>query len=68
MIRALVIAASLAAPAFATAQVLDMRPVTIGVWAIVGEKAQRSPENLGNNATFGLVLTEAGAVVSCSAE
>ncbi|MET4103908.1 glyoxylase-like metal-dependent hydrolase (beta-lactamase superfamily II) [Roseovarius sp. MBR-78] len=34
-----------------------------GVWAIVGEKEQRSPENLGNNATFGLVVTEAGAVL-----
>jgi glyoxylase-like metal-dependent hydrolase (beta-lactamase superfamily II) len=63
MIRAFVAAAVLAAPTFAAAEVLDVRPVTGGVWAIVGEKAQRSPENLGNNATFGLVVTEAGAVL-----
>ena len=63
MIRALVAGVILAAPTFAAAEVLDMRPVTEGVWAIVGEKEQRSPENLGNNATFGLIVTEAGAVL-----
>ena len=63
MIRAFVAAAVLAAPTFAAAEILDVRPVTEGVWAIVGEKAQRSPENLGDNATFGLVVTEAGAVL-----
>ncbi len=63
MIRAFVAAAVLAAPTFAAAEILDGRPVTEGVWAIVGEKAQRSPENLGDNATFGLVVTEAGAVL-----
>lgn len=63
MIRALVAAAVLFAPTFAASEVLDVRPVAEGVWAIVGEKEQRSPENLGNNATFGLVVTEAGAVL-----
>ena len=62
MIRALV-AAILVAPAFAAAEVLEVQPVTDGVWAIVGEKAQRSPENLANNATFGLVVTADGAVL-----
>jgi hypothetical protein len=61
MIRGLLAAALLAAPI--AAQALEVRPVTDGVWAIVGEKAQRSPGNLGNNATFGLVLTETGAVL-----
>jgi len=63
MIRALISGVILAAPTFAGAEVLDVRPVTEGVWAIVGEKEQRSPENLGNNATFGLVVTEAGTVL-----
>ena len=64
MIRALVVAAAvLAAPTFAVAQSLEIQPVTEGVWAIVGEMEQRSPENLANNATFGLVVTEAGAVL-----
>ena len=64
MIRALVVAAAvLAAPTFAVAQSLEIQPVTEGVWAIVGEMEQRSPENLANNATFGLVVTEAAAVL-----
>ncbi len=63
MIRALIAAVILGAPTCALAEILDMRPVTESVWAIVGEKEQRSPENLGNNATFGLIVTEAGAVL-----
>jgi len=63
MIRALILSACLVAPSLACAQVLEVQPVTDGVWAIVGEKAQRSPDNLANNATFGLVVTEAGAVL-----
>jgi glyoxylase-like metal-dependent hydrolase (beta-lactamase superfamily II) len=63
MIRALIAGVILAAPTFVAAEVLKVQPVTEGVWAIVGEKEQRSPENLGNNATFGLVVTEAGAVL-----
>lgn len=63
MIRALAFATVLAAPTFALAQSLEIQPVTEGVWAIVGEMEQRSPENLANNATFGLVVTEAGAVL-----
>lgn len=42
---------------------LEVQEVTEGVWAIVGEKAQRNPENLGNNATFGLVVTRDGVVL-----
>ncbi len=33
------------------------------VYAIVGETMQRTPENFANNATFGLVVTNAGAVL-----
>ncbi|MCA1300812.1 MBL fold metallo-hydrolase [Stappia indica] len=63
MIRALIAGFVVVAPTFVAAEVLDVRSVTEGVWAIVGEKEQRSPENLGNNATFGLVVTDAGAVL-----
>jgi glyoxylase-like metal-dependent hydrolase (beta-lactamase superfamily II) len=42
---------------------LEVKQVTDNVYAIVGEMVQRSPENLGNNATFGLIVTEAGAVL-----
>lgn len=63
MIRSLVIALAFAVPDLASAQRLEIQPVAEGVWAIVGETAQRSPENLGNNATFGLVVTPEGAVL-----
>lgn len=63
MIRAVLVAAALIAPGLAGAQGLEIRPVTEGVWAIVGEKAQRSAANLANNATFGLVVTGEGAVL-----
>lgn len=42
---------------------LEVQPVTDGVWALVGELAQRSPDNLANNATFGVIDTSAGLVL-----
>jgi glyoxylase-like metal-dependent hydrolase (beta-lactamase superfamily II) len=42
---------------------LEVKQVSQNIYAIVGEMAQRSPENRGNNATFGLVITKAGAVL-----
>ncbi|MFN4153840.1 MAG: MBL fold metallo-hydrolase [Paracoccaceae bacterium] len=59
--RALFLAALLPFPALA--DVLEVQPVTDGVWAIVGPMEQRDGVNLANNATFGLVVTEAGAVL-----
>ena len=64
MIRVLLAAvAVLASQAVALADVLKVKPVTEDVWAIVGPLEQRSPENLANNATFGLVMTPEGAVL-----
>ena len=57
------LAAACLAPTLAFAQALEVQPVTDGIWAIVGEKEQRSPENLANNATFGLIVTSDGAVL-----
>ena len=49
---------------FASAQAeLKLQQVTDSVYAIVGDLGNRSPQNLANNATFGLVLTSAGAVL-----
>ncbi|MGC9368454.1 MAG: MBL fold metallo-hydrolase [Paracoccaceae bacterium] len=42
---------------------LTTSQITPGVYAIVGPFDQRNPENLGNNATFGLVVTGEGAVL-----
>lgn len=54
-------AAALASPA--NADILNTVEVVPNVYAIIGPLGQRSPENLGNNATFGLVVTEAGVVL-----
>lgn len=42
-----------------------LEPVRVNdqVWAIVGELGQRSPDNLANNATFGVILTGDGVVL-----
>lgn len=55
----------LAALTLATPALAELRSLRVaeGIWAIVGDKGQRSPENLGNNATFGLIVTEEGAVL-----
>ncbi len=42
---------------------LVLQKITENIYAIVGDLGNRSPQNLGNNATFGLVITDAGAVL-----
>ena len=63
MTRTLVATVVLLAPNVGLADVLDVQHVTDDVWAIVGPTEQRNPENLANNATFGLVVTPEGAVL-----
>jgi glyoxylase-like metal-dependent hydrolase (beta-lactamase superfamily II) len=45
------------------AQTLHSTEVAPGTYAIQGPFGQRDAENLGNNATFGLIVTDAGAVL-----
>lgn len=42
---------------------LEVQKVTEDVYAIIGEIGQRSPENLGNNATYGFIVTQEGVVL-----
>ena len=49
--------------AAASASELEIRPVADNVYALVGGKEQRSPDNLANNATFGVVVTDEGVVL-----
>tara|TARA_R110002020_G_scaffold34066_22_gene103683 strand:+ start:11148 stop:12059 length:912 start_codon:yes stop_codon:yes gene_type:complete len=63
MIRTIAATTLMTVPTLALAQTLEIQPVTDNVWAIVGETEQRSPANLANNATFGLVVTDEGAVL-----
>lgn len=44
-------------------QELVLKKVTNNVWSIVGPLTNRNKENLGNNATFGVVVTEEGVVL-----
>jgi len=53
----------LTASAIVSADGLEVQKVTKDVYAIVGEIGQRSPENLGNNATYGFVITTEGIVL-----
>lgn len=62
-VRNLAVLACVLAPLPAWAGSLSVEPVTEGVWAVVGPKEQRNPENLGNNATFGVVATDDGLVL-----
>jgi len=48
-------------PSFAVS--LEVQKVAEGVYALVGEMDQRSPENLGNNANFGVIVTTEGVVL-----
>lgn len=57
LLASLLFAASLTAHAFDTVKVAD------GVYALVGDLGQRSPENLGHNITSGFIVTAQGVVV-----
>lgn len=46
-----------------SANTLSVHKVTDSVYALVGELGQRNKSNLGNNATFGVVLTSDGVVL-----
>lgn len=50
-------------PTTCLAETLASYSVAPGIWAIEGPAEQRNPENLANNATFGLVETSEGAVL-----
>ena len=44
-------------------ELLQVQKVASGIYAIVGPLTNRTPENLGNNATFGFVVTDEGVVL-----
>ena len=47
----------------ASASVLRIQVVTDHIYALVGPHEQRNADNFANNATFGVVLTEAGVLL-----
>ena len=46
-----------------SANAFEIQKVTEGVYAFVGEKTQRSPTNLANNSTHGVIVTNDGVVL-----
>lgn len=62
MLPALLLLASVALAAEQDAG-LRLQPINDRIYAIVGPFGNRTPENLGNNATFGFVVTDAGVVL-----
>ncbi len=46
-----------------SAGAFEVQKVTEGIYALVGEKNQRSPANLANNSTHGVIVTSDGVVL-----
>ncbi|MEE9446919.1 MAG: MBL fold metallo-hydrolase [Arenicellales bacterium] len=55
----LLFSASLAAAEYP----LEVQKITPEIYALVGEMAQRSPDNYGNNSTHGVIITSEGVVL-----
>ena len=63
MQRILTLTTALLVTGQAVASALETIQVKENIYAIVGGLEQRSPSNLGNNATFGFVVTSEGVVL-----
>lgn len=60
----IVLLSLLSSPIWAAGKnILSLKQVTNNVWSIVGPLTNRNKENLGNNATFGFVVTKDGVVL-----
>jgi len=57
-----VLLAFISLPSFA-AHSLEIQQVGPGIYALVGELNQRSPDNYGNNSTHGVIITDEGVVL-----
>ena len=62
--KSFVLAMTLAVATPSLSLALEVQSVTDNIWALVGETGQRNPENLGNNATFGVIVTPDGVVLT----
>lgn len=63
MLRHLTLLLALLVPAFAAAYTPEAKPVAVGIYAIVGPLGQRSAENDGLNANYGVIVTPAGTIL-----
>lgn len=60
---ALITCVAVLLPLPASAELFTIHTAAPGIWAIEGPAEQRNPENLANNATFGLIETSEGAIL-----
>ena len=63
IILGLTISAATSAWAGNTSDIFEVQKVRDNVYALVGPLGDRSPENLSNNATYGVVITPEGVVL-----
>jgi len=63
MIKKILFSTALLCSQFAMASNLEVVHVNGDSWAIVGDKTQRNKDNLGNNATFGVIVTKSGVIL-----
>lgn len=61
--RLATVVALLGSAVVSQAGALELQKIDERVYAVIGPLGNRSPENLGNNATFGFVVTEEGVVL-----
>jgi len=54
---------SISSALFASQETLEVIDISKNIKAIVGETSNRSAKNLGNNATFGVIITKQGVVL-----
>lgn len=48
---------------YAGPSILQTEKIADGVYALIGPTGQRAPDNVGNNANFGVIVTQAGVVL-----
>jgi hypothetical protein len=63
LIWGLAVSAGITAQAQETSTTFEVQKVIDNVFALVGPLDDRSPENLSNNATYGVVVTSDGVVL-----
>lgn len=63
LVMGLLISTMTTAHAVDTPEIFEVQKITDNVFALVGPLGDRSPENLSNNATYGVVVTSEGVVL-----
>ena len=63
LIKATLLSCFITSTALATNKTLSLKKIQPNVYAIFGQLGDRNPDNLGNNANFGFIITDSGIVL-----